>query len=156
MIKQVNAQWPPPLLDTNQIIIYIYIYMNILNFLILWSSTKDKKSPSSAKSICYFLGCLWVVSQGSGSSDKNSRMPQPPPHPQPLVFLSKDDYSMANRKIADTLGGGRAYISTCPQLVDTFHICSSGSWSHNFDMLTYKRIWIFFFFSVCDPLGYPQ
>ena len=64
--------------------------------------------------VCYFSVCHWVVSQGSGCSS----------HSAYLSIQEEQgrggggaDYSMANRKIAYTLGRGRAYF------VNICHLC---------------------------------
>ena len=66
--------------------------------------------PSSAKSICYFSVCHWVVSQGSGCSGHSAYL-SISQHTGRTREGALADYSMANRKIAYTLGRGRAYIS---------------------------------------------
>ena len=68
---------------------------------------------SSAKSICYFSVCHWVISQGSTHNNRGARPrcgASPPARAPVVVCWALADYSMANGKIAYTLGRGQAYI----------------------------------------------
>ena len=62
--------------------------------------------PSSAKSICYFSVCHWVVSQGSGCSGHSAYLSIS----QHTGRTREGRGSMANRKISYTLRRGRAYM----------------------------------------------